>query len=893
MVSGSEIMNTLKSFVGRKDIEESVGPGFHFKQLELSHSGLIESNPESMPEKERVMILQVLFENSAFANLTNHQRADLVDNFVRVNVKKNDILFRQGDYGHYFYVLEEGECEVYARKFDEPAIRVATLHRGSSFGELALMYTGYRRATLVATEDTTLWVLDRNQFKKMMTNDSTTDLKAVFERYCKTRPAARKGQNPQHYMTLDGFIAAFTSHRTAADTVHPDVEAENARLKVLFKMVDRDDRGEISFADFAMFTHIMSNPDPEFEIAFRYFDLLTNGTVSREEFEQALRANSSAVSDETMGALDNSFINFDCDLMNRYFGRRIEAEDVRGVVEGEGANLAVPANGNAGESEESLTRALSFPEFAEFFSAFQTEYALQLFELRDRHNEGRITVEDFIEIVPNMSNARAALYSEQFIDCFGEKGTITFAEFAAFQKFINHLPAIERVLRATFRRFPSATINANTFRALVRSHAINTFTPIENTICFHLFGTEDKSLITLSSFKDNVISTPMTHQIFKLDDGTIDVDEQLIDDVPNRFGGEDLRMLIGARDLARNMVLGAVSSGLSAFLVFPFDAIKTRLQYNRSSPEIFGRYSYKHSLDCLHHILVHQGGLRGLFSGVLPVMMGATPEKFVKIFVNDHLRATFKDKNTGGRIFFPLEVLSGAGAGISQAFISTPIEYLKIRLQLQREPLPLVKGEIAEIPKPKNVRAMVREVGLTGIYRGFGACLLRDTLFSAIYFPTYAMLKGLFTDPHTDTISPQGLLLAGGLSAVPAALLTTPLDVIKTRLQAQPITTGKWRLNRELKYRSIADCFFKTTRNEGYRALWKGAGARVCLWGPQFAISLFTYEVLQRRLFPDIIPIPPTHIPINSRDFMGMRTERLQNRLSRVEGELRILQVER
>ncbi|KNC80555.1 hypothetical protein SARC_07087 [Sphaeroforma arctica JP610] len=206
---------------------------------------------------------------------------------------------------------------------------------------------------------------------------------------------------------------------------------------------------------------------------------------------------------------------------------------------------------------------------------------------------------------------------------------------------------------------------------------------------------------------------------------------------------------------------------------------------------------------------------------------------------------------------------------------------------------PLIKGEIAPIPKPQTVRQIVKEVGLTGIFRGFGACMLRDTIFSAIYFPTYAMLKLLFTDPHTDTISPQGLLLAGGLSVVPAALMTTPLDVIKTRLQAPPIVTGRWRLNREIKYRSIADCFFKTTRNEGYRALWKGAGARVMLWGPQFAISLFTYEVLQRRLFPDIVPIPLTHVPINSRDFMGMRTERLQNRFSRVEGELRSLQIEK
>lgn len=42
-------------------------------------------------------------------------------------------------------------------------------------------------------------------------------------------------------------------------------------------MVDKDNSGMITFGEFALFTHIMSNPDPEFEIAFRYFDRLTNG----------------------------------------------------------------------------------------------------------------------------------------------------------------------------------------------------------------------------------------------------------------------------------------------------------------------------------------------------------------------------------------------------------------------------------------------------------------------------------------------------------------------------------------------------------------------------------------------------------------------------------------
>lgn len=42
------------------------------------------------------MILTVLYENPAFADLTNQQRLDLVDAFVPVRVKSGDILFRQG-----------------------------------------------------------------------------------------------------------------------------------------------------------------------------------------------------------------------------------------------------------------------------------------------------------------------------------------------------------------------------------------------------------------------------------------------------------------------------------------------------------------------------------------------------------------------------------------------------------------------------------------------------------------------------------------------------------------------------------------------------------------------------------------------------------------------------
>lgn len=56
-----------------------------------------------------------------------------------------------------------------------------------------------------------------------------------------------------------------------------------------------------------------------------------------------------------------------------------------------------------------------------------------------------------------------------------------------------------------------------------------------------------------------------------------------------------------------------------------------------------------------------------------------------------------------------------------------------------------MQGETAKTAKeaiPKmSALSIVRQLGVLGLYRGVGACLLRDIPFSGIYFPTYAHLK--------------------------------------------------------------------------------------------------------------------------------------------------------
>jgi len=269
--------------------------------------------------------------------------------------------------------------------------------------------------------------------------------------------------------------------------------------------------------------------------------------------------------------------------------------------------------------------------------------------------------------------------------------------------------------------------------------------------------------------------------------------------------------------------------------------VKTRMQ-NQRVIEMSQRL-YKNSWDCFRQVLKGEG-IRGLYRGLLPQMVGVAPEKAIKLTVNDFLRGLFRDPQRGD-IYLPLEILAGGGAGASQVLFTNPLEIVKIRLQTQ--------GEASRLHgiAPKGTLTIIKELGFFGLYKGAGACLLRDIPFSAIYFPTYAGTKQKLTDRRPDKKpKPVDLLLAGAIAGVPAASLVTPADVIKTRLQVEA-------RKGQQTYSGIRDCFWKVLKAEGPLAFGKGAAARVFRSSPQFGVTLLSYELLHGWLTPHLKNRPP------------------------------------
>lgn len=287
---------------------------------------------------------------------------------------------------------------------------------------------------------------------------------------------------------------------------------------------------------------------------------------------------------------------------------------------------------------------------------------------------------------------------------------------------------------------------------------------------------------------------------------------------------------------AYNFGLGGIAGATGATLVYPIDLVKTRMQNQRSS--VVGEpLMYKNSIDCVKKVFRNEGFL-GFYSGLGPQLLGVAPEKAIKLTVNDLVRGKAMDPVTG-QITLPWELFAGGAAGGCQVVFTNPLEIVKIRLQ--------VAGEIAKAEGGDRVARgavhIVRSLGLVGLYKGASACLLRDIPFSAIYFPAYAHLKKdtFHEGKGGKKLSFGETLAAAAIAGMPAAFLTTPADVIKTRLQVEA-------RKGQATYKGIVDCFGKILKDEGPKAFFKGSLARVLRSSPQFGATLVAYEYLQKLL---------------------------------------------
>jgi len=452
---------------------------------------------------------------------------------------------------------------------------------------------------------------------------------------------------------------------------------------------------------------------------------------------------------------------------------------------------------------------------------FQGERLRQAFKFFDDNQDGFIRPDQFKRIIMEIVGHKlsdAVIERLPTLTTLTPGGRISYSEVIAFHNVVREMDMVERVLREATDRSKDGRIDQTDFlNHAAASSRYSVFTPMEASIIFHFagrgVGSQRLALIDFAQLLDPKWKAPG------------DLEKPVVE------GSRFQSFLHGFAHSAYNFGLGGIAGAIGATIVYPIDLVKTRMQNQRST--VVGQLLYKNSIDCVRKVLANEG-LLGFYRGLGPQLIGVAPEKAIKLTVNDLVRGRAMDPETG-RIPLTWEMVAGGTAGGCQMVFTNPLEIVKIRLQMQ--------GEAAKLEgaAPRGAVHIIRQLGLLGLYKGAPACLLRDIPFSAIYFPAYAHLKSdvFHEGRHGKRLTFFETLSAAAIAGMPAAYLTTPADVVKTRLQTE---ARKGQTN----YKGIADAFSKIYREEGFSALFKGGPARVLRSSPQFGFTLVAYEYLHK-----------------------------------------------
>ncbi|KAI5854093.1 mitochondrial RNA-splicing protein MRS3 [Durotheca rogersii] len=275
--------------------------------------------------------------------------------------------------------------------------------------------------------------------------------------------------------------------------------------------------------------------------------------------------------------------------------------------------------------------------------------------------------------------------------------------------------------------------------------------------------------------------------------------------------------------LAQNMAAGAFAGIAEHTVMYPIDAIKTRMQIINPSAGA----AYKGMIQSTMRIASGEGVLK-LWRGMSSVVVGAGPAHAIYFATYEAVKHLMGGNRAG--VHHPLAAAtSGACATIASDALMNPFDVIKQRMQIQHS---------SKIYRSMTdcARYVYRTEGLSAFYVSYPTTLSMTVPFTALQFLAYESISTTMNpvkkyDPFTHCMAGAA---AGGF----AAALTTPMDVIKTMLQTRGSAA-------DAELRSVngfmAGCRLMY-RREGLRGFFKGVRPRVVTTMPSTAICWTAYE---------------------------------------------------
>ncbi|KAB8255063.1 mitochondrial carrier domain-containing protein [Aspergillus pseudonomiae] len=328
---------------------------------------------------------------------------------------------------------------------------------------------------------------------------------------------------------------------------------------------------------------------------------------------------------------------------------------------------------------------------------------------------------------------------------------------------------------------------------------------------------------------------------------------------------------------------GASAGVASGIVTCPLDVIKTKLQaqggfVRRGGQVVEAKALYRGMLGT-GRMIWREDGIRGLYQGLGPMILGYLPTWAVYLAVYDRSREYYHGVTDS---WWLARGYASITAGACSTIVTNPIWVIKTRLMSQS-----LRSDSEGFRAPWRysgtwdaARKMYKTEGIRSFYAGLTPALLGLT-HVAIQFPLYEYLKMAFTGygigehPDNGTSHWIGISLATFLSKICASTVTYPHEVLRTRLQTQqrtspvsspeeiafrggvdhpecrgrpPTAASSDGMPNRPRYTGVVRTCQTILKEEGWRAFYSGIGTNLFRAVPAAMTTMLTYEYLRKTI---------------------------------------------
>ena len=295
-------------------------------------------------------------------------------------------------------------------------------------------------------------------------------------------------------------------------------------------------------------------------------------------------------------------------------------------------------------------------------------------------------------------------------------------------------------------------------------------------------------------------------------------------------------------------LFGGLSAQVAAVFTNPIDVLKVRLQiqgeHSTSNLKISGTPALNaHNLGFFRmaESIIRKEGVLSLWKGIIPSLLREISYSSIRLGAYEPIR-NFLSSPGETEVSFTKKLLAGATSGAIGSGLANPIDLVKVQQQA-------IIGSSDTINN-RNTFSMLQNIylsqGLKGLFRGVGPTIQRAALLTATQLGTYDHIKQTLLRLGNGKYFKEGALLhfcSGTIAGLAVAVVTSPVDTIRTRLMNQPVDPVS---RKGLLYKGSIDCLVKTMKHEGMLAIYKGFMAQWMRVGPHTTISLVCFEGLRK-----------------------------------------------